>query len=61
MRSSGTSKRRYDKVRIVVVGVETMCAEVNHLMSCCAEVGYDLLLQSKAAMVGGDSHAHTTS
>ena len=47
-----------DEVGIVVAGAQGVSAKINDLMARGAELRNQLLLQTKTAMVGGNSYAH---
>src|SRR5208337_3882224 len=45
-----------DEIGIVVTRVQTMSTEIDHLMAGSSKLGHQLFLQTKPAMIGGDSH-----
>ena len=47
-----------DKIRIVVAWCQTMSTKIDHFMSNRAELGDQLLLQTKPTVIGGNSHTH---
>ena len=53
------SRKWNDKVGIVVVGAQRVSAEINDFMAGSAELSNQLLLQTKSAVVGGNSYAHS--
>ena len=53
------SREWNDKVGIVVVGAQRVSAEINDFMAGSAELSNQLLLQTKSAVVGGNSYAHS--
>ena len=56
--SSHGSGEWNDEVGIVVVVVQLVRAEVNDFMARRAELSSQLLLQTKSAVIGGNSYAH---
>jgi hypothetical protein len=51
-------RERRDKVRIVVVWAQAVCAEINDIMPGLAELRDQLLLQAEPAVIGGNADAH---
>jgi hypothetical protein len=49
---------RDNKVRVVVVQVQAVRAEIDNLMARRAELSDQLLLQAEPAVIGGDADAH---
>jgi hypothetical protein len=56
-RGNGPGKGN-DEVRVVVFGVQLVCAEVHDLIPRAAKLLRQLLFQGKPTMVRGDSHTH---
>src|SRR5664279_3759294 len=54
--SDGPSQR-HNKIRIIVIRVQSAVAEVDYLMASRAQPSDELCLQFKPAMVGGDTDA----
>jgi len=50
-----------DEVGIVVVGAQRVSAEINDLVPRRAELSNQLLLQTKSAVISGNSYAHKLS
>jgi hypothetical protein len=53
----GLCKRDHE-VRIIVVGIETMGAEIDHFMPRRAKMRDQVFLQGKSTMIGGNSNTH---
>ena len=52
------SGHRDDEIRVVISGVQLMCAEVHDLVPRATELLRYLFFQGKASMVRCDSYAH---
>jgi hypothetical protein len=55
--ASDCACQRHDKIRIIVIQIQSAVAEVNYLMAGRAQLSDELFLQFKSAMVGGDADA----
>jgi hypothetical protein len=53
------SRKRNDSIRIVIGRVEFEGTEIDHLVSSCAKLLYQLLLETKSTVISCNSDAHT--
>jgi hypothetical protein len=49
--------QRHNKIRIIVLSIQSAVTEVDYLMAGRAQLSDELFLQFKSAMVGGDTNA----